>query len=79
MRNVILFGFGNEEKCAQKCISTAVRITGIPVTEAYLQTSVLKKKAVFWDVALCRCGVNRRFRGTDHLHHIPHPRKLLSS
>jgi hypothetical protein len=22
------------------------------------------KKAVFWDVAPCRCGVNRRFGGT---------------
>jgi hypothetical protein len=26
------------------------------------------KKAVFWDVAPCRCGVNRRFGGTYHLH-----------
>jgi hypothetical protein len=26
------------------------------------------KKAVFWDVAPCRCGVNRRFGGTYRLH-----------
>jgi hypothetical protein len=26
------------------------------------------KKAVFWDVALCRSGVNRRFGGTYRLH-----------
>jgi hypothetical protein len=27
-----------------------------------------KKKAVFWDVTPCRCGVNRRFGGTYRLH-----------
>jgi hypothetical protein len=26
------------------------------------------KKAVFWDVAPCRCGVNRRFGGTYRLY-----------
>jgi hypothetical protein len=26
------------------------------------------KKAVFWDVARCRNGVNRRFGGTYRLH-----------
>jgi hypothetical protein len=26
------------------------------------------KKAVFWDVAPCRSGVNRRFGGTYRLH-----------
>jgi hypothetical protein len=26
--------------------------------------AVTMKKAVFWDVAPCRCGVNRRFGGT---------------
>jgi hypothetical protein len=28
-------------------------------------TVVTMKKAVFWDVAPCRCGVNRRFRGVE--------------
>jgi hypothetical protein len=27
------------------------------------------KEAVFWDVASCRSGVNRRFGGTYRLHH----------
>jgi hypothetical protein len=31
-------------------------------------TAVIKKNAVFWDVALCRCCVNRRFGGTYRLH-----------
>jgi hypothetical protein len=31
-------------------------------------TAVNMKKAVFWDVAPCRCGVNRRFEGTYRLH-----------
>jgi hypothetical protein len=29
---------------------------------------VTTKKAVFWDAAPCRCGVNRRFGGTYCLH-----------
>jgi hypothetical protein len=29
---------------------------------------VTMKKAVFWDVAPCRSGVNRRFGGTYRLH-----------
>jgi hypothetical protein len=31
-------------------------------------TAVTIKKAVFWDVAPCRNGVNRRFGGTYRLH-----------
>jgi hypothetical protein len=31
-------------------------------------TAVTMKKAVFWDVAPCRYGVKRRFRGTYRLH-----------
>jgi hypothetical protein len=31
-------------------------------------TAVTMKKAVFWDVAPCRYGVNRRFGGTYCLH-----------
>jgi hypothetical protein len=31
-------------------------------------TAVTMKKAVFWDVAPCRYGVNRRFEGTYRLH-----------
>jgi hypothetical protein len=31
-------------------------------------TAVTMKKAVFLDVAPCRCGVNRRFGGTYRLH-----------
>jgi hypothetical protein len=31
-------------------------------------TAVTMKKAVFWDVAPCRSGVNRRFGGTYRLH-----------
>jgi hypothetical protein len=31
-------------------------------------TAVTMKTAVFWDVALCRSSVNRRFRGTYRLH-----------
>ena len=30
-------------------------------------TAVTMKKAVFWDVAPCRCGVIRRFGGTYRL------------
>jgi hypothetical protein len=33
-----------------------------------LQTHLIQKKAVFWDVALCINGVNRRFGGTYRLH-----------
>jgi hypothetical protein len=29
---------------------------------------LIKKKAVFLDVAPCRCGVNQRFGGTYRLH-----------
>jgi hypothetical protein len=43
-----------------KNISNAVRF------EVF--TVVTMKKAVFWDVALCRCGVNRCFGGTYRLH-----------
>jgi hypothetical protein len=32
------------------------------------QTIKYVKNAVFWDVALCRCCVNRRFGGTYRLH-----------
>jgi hypothetical protein len=32
-------------------------------------TAVTMKNVVFWDVALCRCFVNRRFGGTYH-HHL---------
>jgi hypothetical protein len=31
-------------------------------------TAVTVKKAVFWNVAPCRSGVNRRFGGTYRLH-----------
>jgi hypothetical protein len=31
-------------------------------------TAVTMKKAVFWDVAPCSSGVDRRFRGTYRLH-----------
>jgi hypothetical protein len=31
-------------------------------------TAVTMKDVVFWDVALCRSRVNRRFEGTYHLH-----------
>jgi hypothetical protein len=31
-------------------------------------TAVTTKNAVFWDVALCKSCVNRRFGGTYHLH-----------
>jgi hypothetical protein len=31
-------------------------------------TAVTMKNAVFWDVALCRSGVNRRFGGMYRLH-----------
>jgi hypothetical protein len=30
--------------------------------------AVTMKNAIFWDVAPCRSCVNRRFRGTYHLH-----------
>jgi hypothetical protein len=33
-----------------------------------VQTVLRMKKAVFWDVAPCRSGVNRRFGGTYRLH-----------
>jgi hypothetical protein len=34
----------------------------------YNRTAKYMKKAVFWDVARCRNGVNRRFGGTYRLH-----------
>jgi hypothetical protein len=34
----------------------------------FLWLSLYLKKAVFWDMAPCRCGVNRRFGGTYRLH-----------
>jgi hypothetical protein len=36
------------------------------------------KNVVFWDVALCRYFVNRRFGGTDHIHlqDIRNPRAM---
>jgi hypothetical protein len=40
-------------------------------------TAVTMKKAVFWDVAPCRSGVNRRFGGTRC--HIPEDCFLLSA
>jgi hypothetical protein len=30
--------------------------------------AVIMKKALFWDLAPCRCGVNRRFGGKYRLH-----------
>jgi hypothetical protein len=33
-----------------------------------VSTNIILKKAVFWDVAQCRSGVNRRFGGTYRLH-----------
>jgi hypothetical protein len=32
-------------------------------------TAVTMKNAVFWDVTPCGSCKNRRFRGTQHLHH----------
>jgi hypothetical protein len=31
-------------------------------------TEVTMKNAIFWDVAPCRCFVNQRFGGTNHIH-----------
>jgi hypothetical protein len=44
-------------------------------------TAVTMNNAVFWDVAPCRCFVNRRFGGTYHLHiqGIRNPRLLVYS
>jgi hypothetical protein len=41
-------------------------------------TAVTMKNAVFWDVALCRYFVNRRFGGTYRLHlqSIRNPREM---
>jgi hypothetical protein len=40
-------------------------------TRVEVFTAVTMKKAIFWDVAPCRNGVNRRFGGTYRLHLHP--------
>jgi hypothetical protein len=44
------------------------KITGSRSDLFALHLQSLLKKAVFWDVAPCRSGVNRRFGGTYRLH-----------
>jgi hypothetical protein len=34
-----------------------------------VQTTLMVRNAIFWNVTLCVCRENQRFRGTYHLHH----------
>jgi hypothetical protein len=43
-------------------------VTKYDVVKFEVFTAVTMKKAVFWDVAPCSSGVNRRFGGTYRLH-----------
>jgi hypothetical protein len=42
--------------------------TVLQISRQTFKTDNIHKAAVFWDVAPCRSGVNRRFGGTYRLH-----------
>jgi hypothetical protein len=60
-RNILLSSSGLKSEKAT--IITETIEVGFEVLAA-----VTMKNAVFWDVSPCRSWVNKRFRGTYHLH-----------
>jgi hypothetical protein len=58
-----------EDSCAGRGLTVcAIKLMMIILVRFEVFTAVTMKKAVFWDVAPCRSGVNRRFGGTYRLH-----------